>query len=420
MAWHPFSPLPVVVGAAVGCAFVAAGAVARLRRPANGTGTLLVLAGVAWLASGLANADASLPDLLNDLFFNLFLALLAHLLVVYPYGRIRSNRERILVIAAYAFAVGNYVLGSLFRDPSLEGCADCPRNLLLVYGNHDLNTVANVVPQLLAIVLCFAILAHVVARWRTAGVAARRALEPIVWSGVPAIVVAVLWLARDAGIPPASDLGAGLDWAALVYAAIPLAFLAGLLRSRLRRAALGGLVLELNDLPPPAAVRTALASALGDPSLEIALWLPGSERYAGIDGRPFELPARDDRAVTAVEQGGAPVAAIVHDSALLEDPGLLDAAAAAAGLALARGRDRPPPTAPLDELTAREREVLALLAEGRTDRGIAQALYVTPKTVEAHVRSIFRKLDLPTDTTENRRVHAVLRYLRTPGGVAPR
>src|SRR5438128_1440844 len=67
---------------------------------------------------------------------------------------------------------------------------------------------------------------------------------------------------------------------------------------------------------------------------------------------------------------------------------------------------------PLAALTQREREVLALLAEGRTDRGIAKLLYVTPKTVEAHVRSIFRKLDLPSDATENRRVHAVLTFLR--------
>jgi DNA-binding NarL/FixJ family response regulator len=67
---------------------------------------------------------------------------------------------------------------------------------------------------------------------------------------------------------------------------------------------------------------------------------------------------------------------------------------------------------PLAQLTAREREVLALLAEGRTDRGIAQLLYITPKTVEAHVRSTFRKLDLPSDATENRRVHAVLTFLR--------
>jgi DNA-binding NarL/FixJ family response regulator len=71
---------------------------------------------------------------------------------------------------------------------------------------------------------------------------------------------------------------------------------------------------------------------------------------------------------------------------------------------------------PLAVLSAREREVLALLAEGRTDRGIAKLLFITPKTVEAHVRSIFSKLDLPSDAMANRRVHAVLRFLRARTG----
>jgi DNA-binding NarL/FixJ family response regulator len=74
--------------------------------------------------------------------------------------------------------------------------------------------------------------------------------------------------------------------------------------------------------------------------------------------------------------------------------------------------DAPRAADPLAELTAREREVLALIAEGRTDRGIAAELVVSPKTVEAHVRSIFGKLDLPSAPTENRRVHAVLAFLQ--------
>jgi DNA-binding NarL/FixJ family response regulator len=69
---------------------------------------------------------------------------------------------------------------------------------------------------------------------------------------------------------------------------------------------------------------------------------------------------------------------------------------------------------PLAELTAREQDVLALLAEGRTDRGIAETLWITPKTAETHVRNIFRKLDLPNAPTENRRVHAVLTFLGRP------
>ena len=60
----------------------------------------------------------------------------------------------------------------------------------------------------------------------------------------------------------------------------------------------------------------------------------------------------------------------------------------------------------------REREVLALMAEGRSNAGIAQALVVTDGTVEKHVASIFAKLGLPVSDDDNRRVLAVLRYLR--------
>jgi DNA-binding NarL/FixJ family response regulator len=67
---------------------------------------------------------------------------------------------------------------------------------------------------------------------------------------------------------------------------------------------------------------------------------------------------------------------------------------------------------PLEQLTPREREVLSLMAEGLTDRGIAERLYVTPNTVETHIRHIIDKLGLPPTPTDNRRVRAVLAYLR--------
>jgi len=59
-----------------------------------------------------------------------------------------------------------------------------------------------------------------------------------------------------------------------------------------------------------------------------------------------------------------------------------------------------------------ERQVLALMAEGLTDRGIAERLYLTPNTVETHIRHILAKLGLPAGPADNRRVHAVLAYLR--------
>ncbi len=74
--------------------------------------------------------------------------------------------------------------------------------------------------------------------------------------------------------------------------------------------------------------------------------------------------------------------------------------------------DRPRDDGVLSELTARERDVLTLMAEGLSDRGIGERLFVSTKTVETHVRHIFSKLDLPRGAAENRRVHAVIAYLR--------
>lgn len=66
---------------------------------------------------------------------------------------------------------------------------------------------------------------------------------------------------------------------------------------------------------------------------------------------------------------------------------------------------------PLDRLTERERDVLQLMAQGRTNRSISNHLVVSPRTIEAHVRSIFAKLELQETTDDHRRVLAVLTYL---------
>ena len=69
---------------------------------------------------------------------------------------------------------------------------------------------------------------------------------------------------------------------------------------------------------------------------------------------------------------------------------------------------------PLAELTPREREVLGLMAEGRSNKAICAKLFLSPKTVETHVNSIFLKLDLLPAPDDHRRVLAVLRYLEAP------
>ncbi len=70
---------------------------------------------------------------------------------------------------------------------------------------------------------------------------------------------------------------------------------------------------------------------------------------------------------------------------------------------------------PLDTLTPREQEVLALMAEGRSNRAIGERLFLSPKTVEAHVSAIFSKLDIESTGDDNRRVLSVLSWLRSGG-----
>src|SRR5437773_1594853 len=67
---------------------------------------------------------------------------------------------------------------------------------------------------------------------------------------------------------------------------------------------------------------------------------------------------------------------------------------------------------PIEELTPREREILALMAEGRSNQGICRTLWLSPKTVETHIRGAFAKLGIQQAPEDNRRVLAVLTYLR--------
>jgi DNA-binding NarL/FixJ family response regulator len=75
--------------------------------------------------------------------------------------------------------------------------------------------------------------------------------------------------------------------------------------------------------------------------------------------------------------------------------------------------NRAQPASRLDELTEREREVLALIAEGRSNKGICERLFLSPKTVEAHVKHIFMKLGIAESGDDHRRVLAVLVFLRS-------
>jgi signal transduction histidine kinase len=107
---------------------------------------------------------------------------------------------------------------------------------------------------------------------------------------------------------------------------------------RLARSAVADLMIDLRANPTPSDLRDPLARALGDPSLALAFWLPEYESYADLDGHPVELPEDGPRAATQIDRDGEHVAALLHDASLRDEPALLEAVGAAAGIALENAR----------------------------------------------------------------------------------
>jgi signal transduction histidine kinase len=118
----------------------------------------------------------------------------------------------------------------------------------------------------------------------------------------------------------------------------PLAFLAGLLDARLAKAGVGELLVQLRANPAPD-LRELLAKALRDPTLSLIYWLPQYGSWADQDGNPATIPEPGgSRRVTLLKQNGEEIAALVYDATLGEEPDLVEAVSAAAGIALENGR----------------------------------------------------------------------------------
>jgi signal transduction histidine kinase len=146
----------------------------------------------------------------------------------------------------------------------------------------------------------------------------------------------------------------------LALTALPLGFLAGLLRLRLERAAVGSLVVELEGSARVGRIRDALARTLHDRTLELAYWVPSQQGYVDGDGRPVSLPPDGaERSVTLLERGGQPVAALIHDAAVDNNPELVEAAAAVARLALENERLQAEIKAQLQQVRASRARIVA-------------------------------------------------------------
>jgi signal transduction histidine kinase len=360
----------VVLGLITAWSFVGTGLYDWWRRPANRSGALLAAVGFAYLLGSLTASDDPVVFTIGVLVANLFFVVFVHVLLSYPDGRLRERWHAWLLGAGYALCL----IGPLpqllwgWTERMQESCPDCPEPALLIERNDSLRDVFNALASAIGVVIVATVVFILIRRWRAATAPQRRAMAPILWSGVALLALLGTALGSDAaGISRLTDM---LGWAGLlVFASVPWVFLIGLVRSRVARAgAVSELLLRLGEAPGTGTLRTRLADALGDRSLQLVFWLDDKGRWVDAEGRAFEMPPEDDpvRGWTAVELEGRRVGAIVHDRTLCDDPELLGSVAAAAGLAMENERLQAQLRARVEELrTSRARIVEAGTQERR-------------------------------------------------------
>ncbi|MFD1150577.1 sensor histidine kinase [Saccharothrix hoggarensis] len=288
---------------AVSAVFVIAGVISRRAQPRNRIGLLFVLVGIGW-ALEYAIDDGPLAVMFLA---KLWPSILGHALVAFPTGRLLTVPRRLVVAAGY---LESALLSVAFERPCEPWAAT------IIEGETAMTAAVGI--SMLGLQL------H---RWRVSSMAQRRTLTAMLGATAVAIIAFVVWEPVErAGLnPPVVVL-------MLALSGIPFAYLAGLLRRRMDRGEVADLVVRLSGDSARAGVQEALAATLHDPSLRVAYWVAGQERYVDADGRPVEL----DCAHTRVDRAGAPVAVLLHDPVL--DLELVDAACAAVGLALENER----------------------------------------------------------------------------------
>lgn len=355
--------LPVAEAApmlVIGVLFVVAGVVASSRRPDNVSGRLLSLTGLAWLLSmALTTVDQPVIYTIGLALFAFGLAPLGHLALAFPSGTLSTRLERVLVAVPYALCLAAVPV------VNAASCEDCPQNPVGLDIRSGIGRLWYSVLLVAVLLTSVAVLSVLVRRWRAASPVARRVLLPVLPG---ACVFAALYIGAilaELGVPT----GLGERWALVGLALIavaPVVFLGGLLRARLSRANVGELVVELGGSTSHNTLRDALADALRDPSIQVAYWIPERNGYVDDHGSSMELPAGDPaRAVSVVERDGRRVGALVYDAALRDDPALVEAVAAAAGLAMENERLHDEVLARLEEVQASRARIVEAADDAR-------------------------------------------------------
>lgn len=381
--------LSAALTSAIGLSFLASGLVVWAREEKNPLGALMAALGLVWLAgAAIGEVGSAFGSWLGFIAVNGAVAMFVHVLVTFPSGRLVSRGERLLVGAVYANLVLLAPLWMAARGdaPARDGTAGLLRP-------EPFGSSLGGPQAAIAVVLGAALGWLLWRRWYWATRHVRRTLALVLITGGASLVLLFAAAFVDRSFPAA---GRTLGWAAFVaFGAVPLAVLAGILRSRLERASIAELVRNLETARTPGALRDALRRSLADPTLRLAYWVSETRGFVDIRGRPFELPWEGSSQVaTMVERDGRPVAALVHDASLRDAPELLEAVTSAAGLALENERLHAELRARVDDLResrariveagdAERRRLERNLHDGAQQRLVAMSLHL--RLVEARL-----------------------------------
>jgi signal transduction histidine kinase len=315
-----------------GWSFIAAGLIARVRRPRNRTGLLLIAVGFSWfLTGGLMSSNDSVTWTMGIAFGPIPAGFVVHLLVAYPSGRLQTPWERFVVGAGYVVSVVVNLPILFFDARPLSGCDSCPDNAFLINESDTGTKVSYAVVEILVVAFLLAVVATLVRRWRASSPAARRSLAPVLLAGAATLSLFAVSAATSSLWHSVSE--AFQVTGRLAIAVLPFIFLWGLLQSRLARAEISRALAE----EPVGGVQERIRQLLHDPGAEILYRCAGpGEEYVDVEGRPRELASEPGRAMTPIVRDGRPLAAIVHDEALLDEPELLEQVAAAVALEVER------------------------------------------------------------------------------------
>jgi signal transduction histidine kinase len=325
---------------AAGVALIVAGLLWAVDRPTERTGLLLALGGIAWFMPVWIGWHSGPPAIRTSamLIQPVFLPLVCHVVVSICGG---GKRLRVAITLLYLLAATLTLALLLVTDPLTDpGCwNNCTDNVLLVTSQPWLARMLADTWIAVSAAAGLTLAAGSLWRLRTATRTARRLMWLVtVPASVLGVSLAVHGIALAATPPenPNDPLYAAIfqveAWSVVALAA---GAASGVLRARWARRALRNLAKELGAAPKPGSLAPVLARATGDPSLEVAYWLPDFHRFVNGFGDEVLVPDRDSRrAIAQIVRDGEPIAVINHDPALVNPSGLVQAIGPAARLAI--------------------------------------------------------------------------------------